>query len=99
MEMIKVRRCNQIVTPRNQQIIDLAALLSIDIEYIDSAAQYIYLESLLTSSIQIAISSQLDVHASDVVISSEIFTEILIDVASGILINDAMIKHNILLSY
>ena len=99
MKMIKVRRCNRVITPRNQQILDLAALLSIDIEYIDSADQYIYLESLLTSSIQIAISSQLDVHASDVAISSGVFTEILIDVASGILIKDALLKHNILVRY
>ena len=46
-----------------------------------------------------AISSQLDIHENDVVISSEVFTEILIDVASGILIKDAMLKHNILVKY
>ena len=99
MEMIKVRCCNQVVTPRNQQILDLAALLSIGIEYLCSAGQYIYLDFLLTSSVQTVISSQLDVHENDVVISSEVFTEILIDVASGILIKDAMLKHNILAKY
>ena len=99
MEMIKVHRCNQAVTPRNQQIIDLAALLSIGTGYLCSDGQYIYLDFLSTSSIQMAISSQLDVHQNDVVISSEVFTEILIDVASGILINDAMLKQNILISY
>ena len=99
MKMIKVHRCNQVVTPRNQQILDLAAMLSIGIEYIDSDDQYIYLQCRPTPSVYMAISSQLDVHANDVVISEEIFTEILIDVASGILIKDAMLKHNILLSY
>ena len=99
MEMIKVRYCNQVITPRNQEILDLAAMLSIGIEYLCSADQYIYLESLFTSSIQMAISSQLDVHENDVVISSEVFTEILIDVASGIPVNAAMLKHNILVRY
>ena len=98
MHMLKVNRCNQVVTSRNQQLLDLAALLSIDIEYIDSDGQYIYLELLSTPS-QVAISSQLDIRENDVVISSEVFTEILIDVASGILIKDAMLKHNILVKY
>ena len=99
MEMIKVRCCNQVVTPRNQQILDLAALLSIGIEYLCSAGQYIYLDFLLTSSVQTVISSQLDVHENDVVISSEVFSEILIDIASGIPIKDAMLKQNILVKY
>ena len=99
MEMIKVHRCNQAVTPRNQQIIDLAALLSIGTNYLCSAGQYIYLDFLLTSSAQMAISSQLDLYENDVVISSEVFTEILIDVASGTLIKDAMLKHSILVRY
>ena len=99
MEMIKVHRCNQVITPRNQHILDLAAMLSIGIEYIDSDDQYIYLQCRPTPSVYMAICSQLDVHASDVVISSEVFTEILIDVASGIPVNDAMLKHNILVKY
>ena len=99
MKMSKVQRCNQVVTPRNQQILDLAVMLSIGIEYLCSDGQYIYLDFLSTTSIQMAISSQLDVHENDVVISSEVFTEILIDVASGIPVNDAMLKQNILVSY
>ena len=99
MKLLKVRHCTQVITPRNQQVLDLAAMLSIGIEYLCSADQYIYLESLSTSSIQMAISSQLDVHANDVVISSEVFTEILIDVASGTRINDALFKQSILISY
>ena len=99
MHMLKVNRCNQVVTPRNQQILDLAAMLSIGIEYIDSDGQYIYLEILSIPSIRMAISSQLDVRENDVVISSEVFTEILIDVAAGIPINAAMLKQNILISY
>lgn len=99
MKMDKVLRCNQVVTPRNQEILDLAAMLSIGIEYIDSEGQYIYLELLSTPSVQMVISSQLDVHENDVVISSEVFTEILIDVASGILVKDAMLKQNILVRY
>ena len=99
MEMIKVHRCNQVVTPRNQEILDLAAMLSIGIEYIDSDVQYIYLQCRPTPSVYMAISSQLDVHENDVVISSEVFTEILIDVASGIPVNDAMLKQNILVRY
>ena len=99
MEMIKVHRCNQVITPRNQEILDLAAMLSIGIEYIDSDDQYIYLQCRPTPSVYMAISSQLDVHENDVVISSEVFTEILIDVASGIPINDAMLKQNILVRY
>lgn len=99
MKMSKVRYCNQAVTPRNQQVLDLAAMLSIDIKYLHSGDQYIYLDFLSTCSIQMAISSQLAVHENDVVSSSEIFTEILIDVASGTLINDAMLKQGILISY
>ena len=99
MEMIKVHRCNQVITPRNQEILDLAAMLSIGIEYIDSDDQYIYLQCRPTPSVYMAISSQLDVHENDVVISSEVFTEILIDVASGIPVNDAMLKQNILVRY
>lgn len=95
MKMIKVRCCNEVITPRNQHILDLAAMLSIDIEYLYSNNQYIYLD-FSTSSVQTAISSQLYIHENDVVISSEIFTEILIDVASGIPVNDAMLKQNIL---
>lgn len=95
MEMIKVCCCNQVVTPRNQHILDLAAMLSIGIEYLCSDGQYIYLDFSITS-VQMAISSQLYVYENDVVISSEIFTEILIDVASGIPVNDAMLKQNIL---
>ena len=99
MEMIKVHRCNQAITPRNQEILDLAAMLSIGMEYIDSDDQYIYLQCRPTPSVYMAISSQLDIHENDVVISSEVFKEILIDVASGIPINDAMLKHNILVRY
>ena len=99
MNLIKVRHCNQVVTPRNQQILDLAAMLSIGIEYLCSVGQYIYLDFLSAPSIQMAISSQLYIHEFDVVISLEVFTEILIDVASGIPINDAMLKQNILVKY
>ena len=99
MKMIKVRCCNQVITPLNQQLLDLAAMLSIGIEYIDSDGQYIYLDFLQPPSVQMAISSQRYVHENDVVISSGIFTEILIDVASGACINDALFKQNILISY
>ena len=99
MEIIKVHRCNQVITPRNQEILDLAAMLSIGIEYIDSDDQYIYLQCRPTPSVYMAISSQLDVHENDVVISSKVFTEILMDVASGIPIKDAMLKQNILVRY
>ena len=99
MEMIKVHSCNQAVTPLNQQLLDLAALLSIDTDYLHPIGQYMYLDFLFTPSIQMAISSQLYVHENDVVISSEVFTEILIDVASGIPANDAMLKQNILVKY
>ena len=46
-----------------------------------------------------AINSQIYINENDVVISSEVFTEILIDVASGIPVNDAMLKQNILVRY
>ena len=45
------------------------------------------------------ISSQLYIYENDAVISSEVFTEILIDAASGIPINAAMLKQNILVKY
>ena len=99
MKLIKVRCCNQVITPLNQQLLDLAAMLSIGIEYLCSDDQYIYLDFLSIPSVEMAMSSQLDVHENDVVISSEIFTEILIDVASGARINDALFKQNILISY
>ena len=99
MKMIKVRCCNQVVTPRNQQILDLAALLSIGADYLPSDGKYIYLDFLSAPSIQMAINSQISIHKNDVVISSEVFTEILIDVASGIPVNDAMLKQNILVRY
>lgn len=99
MEMIKVRCCNQVVTSRNQHILDLAVMLSIGIEYLCSDDQYIYLDFLSAPSIQMAINSQIYIHENDVVISEEIFTEILIDVASGIPVNDAMLKQNILVRY
>ena len=96
--MYKVRRCNQVVTPINQHILDLATMLSIGIEYLCTYERYIYLD-FSTPSVQMAINSQLYMHEFDVVISSEIFTEILIDVASGIPVNDVMLKHNILVKY
>lgn len=99
MQMLKVHRCNQVITPLNQQLLDLAALLSIGTDYLHPKGQYMYLDFLNTPSVQIAISSQLGVVENDVVTSSEVFTEILIDVASGTLINDAMLKQNILVSY
>ena len=99
MEMYKVQHCNQVVTPHNQQLLDLAAMLSIGIEYLCSDSQYIYLGFWPTYPVQMVIGSQLDIHENDVVISSEIFTEILIDVASGIPVNDAMLKQNILVRY
>ena len=99
MEMIKVHRCNRVITPRNQHVLDLAALLGIRTYSLHPKGQHIYLECLSTPSIQMVISSQLHVHENDVVISSEVFTEILIDVASGIPVNDAMLKHNILVRY
>ena len=99
MEMIKVHRCNQVVTHRNQEILDLAAMLSIDTYYLHSKSQYMCLGFLHTPSAQIAINCQQYLHKNDVVISSEIFTEILIDVASGIPVNDAMLKQNILVKY
>ena len=99
MEIIKVSHCYQVVTPRNQNILDLAALLSIDTDCLHPKGQYVYLDFLYTPSVQIVISSQIGVLENDVVISSEVFTEILIDVASGIPVNDAMLKHNILIAY
>lgn len=101
MKMIKVRRCNQAITPLSQQLLDLAAMLSIGVDYLHPKSQYIhiYLDYLSAPSVQMAISSQQYVHENDVVVSSEIFTEILIDVASGIPVNDAMLKQNILVKY
>ena len=99
MQMIKVRCCNQVITPRNQHILDLAALLSIGTDSLPSDGKYIYLDFLSAPSIQMAINSQIYIHKNDVVISSEVFTEILIDVASGIPVNDAMLKQNILVKY
>ena len=99
MKLIKVRCCNQVITPRNQQVLDLAAMLSIGILHLYSDDQYIYLDFLSTYSVQMAISSQLCIHENDVVISSEVFTEILIDVASGARISDALFKQSILISY
>ena len=99
MKMIKVHRCNQAVTPLNQQLLDLAALLSIDTYYLHPKSQYMSLGFLHAPSAQIAIGCYQYLHKNDVVISSEIFTEILIDVASGIPINDAMLKQNILIKY
>ena len=97
MKMIKVRCCNQVITPLSQQLLDLAAMLSISIEYLCSDDQYIYLDFLSPPSVQMAISSQVYIHENDVVTSSEVFTEILINVASGIPVNDAMLKQNILI--
>ena len=47
MEMIKVYYCNQAVTPLNQQLLDLAALLSIDTDYLHPIGQYMYLDFYL----------------------------------------------------
>ena len=99
MEMIKVSHCYQVITARNQQIIDLATMLSICTDYIHPTAHYLYLDFLVLPSIQTVVRPQRTIHANNVVISSEIFTEILIDVASGILIKDALLKHNILVRY
>lgn len=99
MQMLKVHRCNQVVTPLSQQLLDLAGLLSIGTDCLLSKGQYMYLDFLPTPYVQIAISSQLDIAENDVVISSEVFTEILIAVASGIPVNDAMLKQNILVKY
>lgn len=99
MEMIKVHRCNQAITPLNQQLLDLAGLLSINADCLQPEDQYMYLDFLHTPSVQIAIRFQRYLYRKDVVISSEVFTEILIDVASGIPIKDAMLKHNILIRY
>ncbi len=99
MKLIKVHCCNRVITPRNQQVLDLAALLSIGTHCLHPKGQYIYLDFLPTPSIQMVISTQLHVYKNDVVISSEVFTEILIDVASGIPVNDAMLKQSILVRY
>ena len=99
MEMIKVSHCNQVITPLSQQLLDLAAMLSIGIDYLHPKAEYLYLGFLPVPSVQTVINSQRYLHKNDVVISSEVFTEILIDVASGIPVNDAMLKQNILVKY
>ena len=99
MQMIKVHRCNQAVTPFSQQLLDLAAMLSIDTYYLHSKSQYMCLGFLHPPSVQMTISCQRYLHKNDVVISSEVFTEILIDVASGTLINDAMLKQGSLITY
>lgn len=99
MQMLKVHRCNQVITPLSQQLLDLAGLLSIGTDCLHPKGQYVYLDFLHTPSVQIAISSQIGVVENDVVISSEVFTELLIDVASGIPVNDAMLKQNILVKY
>ena len=99
MQMLKVHRCNQVITPPSQQLLDLAGLLSVVTDCLHPKGQYVYLGFLHTPSVQIAISSQIGVVENDVVTSSEVFKEILIDVASGIPVNDAMLKQNILVKY
>ena len=99
MKLIKVRHCCQVITSRNQQIIYLATMLSMCTDFLHPKAEYLYLDFLPVPSIQMVVRPQRNIHANDVVISSEIFTEILIDVASGIPINDAMLKQNILVKY
>lgn len=99
MQMIKVYYYYQVITLCNQQIIDLATMLSICTDYLHPKAEYLHLDFLPVPSIQMAVRPQRTIHTNDVVISSEVFTEILIDVASGIPINDAMLKQNILVKY
>lgn len=99
MEMIKVSHCYQVITLCNQQIIDLATILGICTDYLHPKTEYLYLDFLFVPSIKMTVRPIRTIHANDVVISSEIFTEIFIDVASGIPVNDAMLKQNILVRY
>ena len=99
MKLIKVSHCYQVITECNQQIIYLAAMLGMCEDYLRPKHEYLYLGFLPVSSIKMIVRSQRTIRANNVVISSEVFTEILIDVASGTPIKDAMFKQNILVRY
>ena len=93
-----VHHHTNLITAFNQQLIDLANMLNISTKYIHPQTEYLYISFLSNYDTQPALHPQIGMQENDVVISSEVFTEILIDVASGIHLKDALLKRNILIS-
>ena len=83
----------------DSSILTLAHLLNVELDtFFNPRDPYLFLMVDQKTESLVEINSDYATE-SDVEVSSKTFSEILIDIASGIPINDAMLKHNILVKY
>ena len=99
MNLITLGSPAYLITPMDSSILTLAHLLNVGIDTpFNTSVPYIYLVVDEETHKVIQISSDYSTDA-DVEVSSKTFSEIIIDIASGIPVNDAMLKQNILVKY
>ena len=99
MNLITLYYPGDLITPMDSSILTLAHILNIELDILfNPKVPYLFLEIDRETQSLIQISSDYS-WKSDVEVSSKVFSEILIDVASGIPVNDAMLKQNILVRY
>ena len=99
MNLITLDSPTYLTTRMGNSILTLAHLLNIGIDTpFNTRVPYMYLVVDEVTHRLIQISSDYSADA-DVEVSSKVFSEIIMDIASGIPINDAMLKHNILVGY
>ena len=99
MNLITLYSPGSLITPMDSSILTLAHLLNVELgKSFNTNVPYLFLLIDRETQSLLRISSD---HAreSDVEVSSKVFSEIIIDIASGIPVNDAMLKQNILVKY
>ena len=99
MNLITLQYPGVLITPMDSSILTLAHLLNVELDILfNPKVPYLFLEIDRETQSLIQISSDYS-RKSDVEVSSKVFSEIIMDIASGIHVNDAMFKQNILFRY
>ena len=97
MKLRKLVAPSYLTVDLDSSIVDLAYLLGLDVD-VDLSHDHFHIHANMKHQFK-SLTSYMFPALRDIRVSPEVFSKILIDVASGIPINDAMLKHNILVRY
>ena len=97
MKLHKLVAPSYLTVDPDSSIVDLAHLFGLDVN-VDLSHDHFYIHTNTKHKFQ-ELTSYTSPTLRDVRVTPEVFSKILIDIASGIPVNDAMLKHNILVRY